>query len=314
MTKEFKELIRRLRWEPAAEVGVPEAQRDDAAFELLKLGSWGPTWHNVQIAENAGALAGPRTAQALRLLFLEYPILLDDADLVGGFIRVEGLRALEFLTFEVPPDVEIVDLRKVRPLIGGSVRPSVWDLYIEEGGGRRWPALQKSGFAFTAEEFRACARRYESWLPGLVFEIRAPGQAPRWAAAPFEIEDGAEYSVAHPATTPKEHQSEGGPFDQWAIDTGRVEWAGRPVSPVRLLLKLEAREWRRTPPGVDGCLRRHERPFPDLGLRAILEYDGLPLRDGDWRAQTIRAIRYEPHAHPIAEAGVHEDLRALYEA
>jgi hypothetical protein len=88
------------------------------------------------------------------------------------------------------------------------------------------------------------------------------------------------------------------------------------------MLHLEARGWRRGRPSNSGVIGSHSKMFPDLAVKAVVEYTGIPTTYGArWSVQTITGCGFENESmgkrmevervNPIAVSAVMEDLAGL---
>ena len=148
---------------------------------------------------------------------------------------------------------------------------------------------------------------------------------------------GASVGIVHPGHLPADEVARWRrlaedlhpPFAQWdlpaqalspeEIASGRfARLPGRTFSPTELLCRLEALGWQR--PRTRTKLEYHTRPFPNLGVRAVIRYSGIPVAyGGEWSEQSIQACYFEADRGPVplsqvgrqAIGAVLADLEAL---
>jgi hypothetical protein len=235
-------------------------------------------------------------------------------------------------------------VEKIREREG--VPQEVWDLLLawpdsDQGVKKRRAsisplhALMQRGVHFTARDFRLVAEHsiYRKDIQGLVLTVYSKIGS-REGLWPLELADDDAVSITHPATIDEQQREswkghlvrEGrvAPFNQWeeAGKSASIHFDGIALSPSDLLLRLESRGWQRGRRDTAGVIRRHCKLFPDLHLRAIVEYSGIPTTfGGRWTRQSIERVRFESetsgeeldHARvsPIALTAVAGDLEEL---
>jgi hypothetical protein len=174
---------------------------------------------------------------------------------------------------------------------------------------------------------------HEENLRGLVLMIQS-GDAMRFEILPYDLAPGDFVSIAHPLLVQEEQRREFSarlaregrvpPFDQWkgAGAAPKLNLDGLRANPADLMLHLEARGWRRGRPSGEGMIASHSKTFPDLALRAIVEYTGIPtIYGGRWGLQAITGCGFENEftgqrlsaekVNPIVLSAVIEDLAGL---
>jgi hypothetical protein len=195
--------------------------------------------------------------------------------------------------------------------------------------------FMQRGMRISAGDFRLLTRHpvHGENLRGLVLMIQS-SDATRFDALPFELADGDFVSIAHPLMIDERLRgewtarlaSEGRvpPFDQWkgAGEAPRLDVNGLSANPADLMLHLEVRGWRRGRADSNGLIRWHAKMFPDLAVRAVVEYSGIPtIYGGRWGLQTITDCGFESESteqrldkekvSPIVVGAVIADLAGL---
>jgi hypothetical protein len=148
---------------------------------------------------------------------------------------------------------------------------------------------------------------------------------------------GASVGVVHPVHLPSTEAAHWrerakalkAPFDQWSVpahnlSTEDLQRDRVPRLPdiklpaATFLCRLEALGWQRTKDRT--LFQFHRRPFPELGVRAVIRYTGIPLTYGaEWPDQSILECFFtsdrQPvplsQVNPIAISAVLADLQAL---
>jgi hypothetical protein len=195
--------------------------------------------------------------------------------------------------------------------------------------------FMQRGMRISTRDFRLLTRHpvHVENLRGLVLMIQS-SDATCFDVLPLELADGDFVSIAHPLMVGERQRKEWtarlaregrvAPFDQWkgAGEARLLDISGISANPADLMLHLESRGWRRGRPNSDGVIRSHARMFPDLAVRAVVEYSGIPTTyGGRWSRQTITSCAFESEStgqrleqgkvSPIIVGAVMEDLAGL---
>jgi hypothetical protein len=332
---------------------LPQAWRERAAEAVLYvIGKHLDQFGRIGVVADAIQFAGSQTIEQLKTLVRGERIPLN-----FSFFILQGLLQRDWLDgISLVAELGVYEQRgpfliyirrqveKIREREG--VPPEVWDLLlaspdsnlaVKKRGASISPleAFMQRGVQFTARDFRLLAEHsiYRKDIHGLVLTVysKTGSREDLW---PCELADENAVSITHPATIGEEEQGswkarlarEGrvAPFDQWkgGGKPRSIEIAGITLQPSDLMLQLESRGWQRGRRDTGGLIRGHTKHFPDLNLRAIVEYAGIPTAfGGRWTPQSIERVRFESETSgeeldrasvsPIALTAVAEDLEAL---
>ncbi len=336
---------------------LPEAWRDPLGLAIVEFGDRFATPWTSFFAAAVPKIAGPRTLDVLAdrvrsgraeppaLFHLLEPMLARDWRSALPFFT-EALLATRRLTGYFTSHVE-TRLEQVRVQQG--IAPDAWELLTipesqlaperiaktREVWAAKLEEFMQRGLRITARDFRFLAEHpaHGENLRGLVLMVHL-GNSTRLDAWPFQLGDSELVSIAHPLLLSKPERGEwkarmaregrAAPFDQWKDEgkVSRLDLKGLGANPADLMLHLEARGWRRGRPGGDGVIRSHWKLFPDLQVRAMVHYTGIPTAyGGRWNRQTITGCGFENEStgsnvetervSPIAVSVVMEDLAGL---
>jgi hypothetical protein len=334
---------------------IPASWHDAIGLALLDLAERGDVPWNPDLL--ISRMAGPRTMLEVKhrlgtgrmkgtiLFYLLEPMLADDWVLNLPLFAQALYVSRELNSYFAPPiETRLEALRKQQ-----AIAPDTWELLMIpqsqfsperiEKSRAKWAEkleeLMRRGVRFSAGDFRLLVNHpmHAGNLAGLLLLVHRE-ESSRTELWPCALADDETVSIAHALfLNPKERdmwtarmarENRVPPFDQWkgAGRTPHIDLEGIGANPSELMLHLEARGWRRGRTGADGVIRSHWKAFPDMSLRVVVEYPGIPTKyGGHWSFQVIESCRFEQElsgeplevekASPIAVSEVMDDLDGL---
>lgn len=309
---------------------VPAAWRDTLACLPFQKGVINREFcgHSFELADK---LRGDAVRQRIREFIESYRGSGQELriDLIELFLRLEGPAAIPalarlFTHQELERhfnNYQFLERANVPGQYG--ISPPVWAALWEPDARATLAGFHRRGFGFQPTEIRALAAHptHDEVVRGLVLAIRSgAGECVRAFVLPEEpaLKPGEVIVIGHASMIDATGRTKWAkrlaappPFDQWTFEAKTLDVSKCAADPLPLFAHLEARGWQRGP-AVDGVIRAHTKAFPELGLTASLDYDGVPVAfGGAWTRQRIAHCRFEPHESAIATAAVAEDLEGL---
>jgi hypothetical protein len=233
-----------------------------------------------------------------------------EADEVPEFRKEQVLRLQKAMFTDRRWAIEMFDRRIVHQLVMAPLAAGlVWG-YYDETGKLIQPFVIGPGSVGSGSEYPAAPAGASAGASvGIVHPVHLPApEATRWRKranhlnAPFE-----QWNVAAQVLSPEELKGDRIP-----------RLPGIKLPAATLLCRLEALGWQRTKDRT--MFQFHGRPFPELGVRAVIRYTGIPLTHGEeWPDQSVLECFFTAdrqqislsQVSPIAISVVLADLEAL---